>query len=122
MIIVQSSLLKFPRLIDERASNLDKNFRRPFSEVIKLNISPIIFQATVGKDIDGGKQTQAETSSIHRIRIVLTACNVRSLEKVCADLISGAKKQKLRVKVSFLHLILMFALTWGAFDIYRRLP
>jgi small subunit ribosomal protein S20e len=46
------------------------------------------------------KQTQAETSSVHRIRIVLTACNVRSLEKVCADLISGAKKQKLRVKVS----------------------
>ncbi|KAL7035346.1 hypothetical protein ACKWTF_008332 [Chironomus riparius] len=52
--------------------------------------------AAVGKDIE--KQTQAETSSVHRIRIVLTACNVRSLEKVCTDLISGAKKQKLRVK------------------------
>jgi small subunit ribosomal protein S20e len=57
-----------------------------------------VFQAAVGKDIE--KQTQAETSSVHRIRIVLTACNVRSLEKVCTDLISGAKKQKLRVKVS----------------------
>lgn len=55
-------------------------------------------QAAVGKDSE--KQQQAETSSVHRIRIVLTACNVRSLEKVCADLISGAKKQKLRVKVS----------------------
>ncbi|KAG5680192.1 putative 30S ribosomal protein S10 [Polypedilum vanderplanki] len=52
--------------------------------------------AAVGKDIE--KQQQAETSSVHRIRIVLTACNVRSLEKVCTDLISGAKKQKLRVK------------------------
>lgn len=57
----------------------------------------IKFQATLGKDID--KQQQADSSSIHRIRIVLTAASVRSLEKVCADLISGAKKQKLRVKV-----------------------
>lgn len=65
---------------------------------VKLKI--FFFQATVGKDSE--KQQQAETSSIHRIRIVLTACNVRSLEKVCADLISGAKKQKLRVKVSSL--------------------
>lgn len=56
-----------------------------------------MFQAAVGKDIE--KQQAAEASSIHRIRIVLTACNVRSLEKVCADLIQGAKKQKLRVKV-----------------------
>ena len=39
-----------------------------------------------------------ETAPIHRIRITLTSCNVRSLEKVCSDLISGAKKQKLRVK------------------------
>lgn len=55
-------------------------------------------QATSGKEIE--KQGAAEASSIHRIRIVLTACNVKSLEKVCADLIQGAKKQKLRVKVS----------------------
>ncbi|GBP85601.1 Trafficking protein particle complex subunit 2-like protein [Eumeta japonica] len=41
----------------------------------------------------------AEISPIHRIRITLTSRNVRSLEKVCSDLINGAKKQKLRVKV-----------------------
>lgn len=75
------------------------------------------FQAAVGKDSE--KQTQAETSSVHRIRIVLTACNVRSLEKVCADLISGAKKQKLRVKVSRLSEAKNFAVTWGALDKYR---
>ncbi|CAO1394549.1 unnamed protein product [Diamesa serratosioi] len=53
----------------------------------------------VGKDFASEKQAAAaEASSVHRIRIVLTGCNVRSLEKVCVDLISGAKKQKLRVK------------------------
>lgn len=84
---------------------------------LRLKFSIFIqFQAAVGKDIE--KQTQAETSSVHRIRIVLTACNVRSLEKVCADLISGAKKQKLRVKVSSMKLKVFShtAFTWGALD------
>ncbi|XP_043472164.1 40S ribosomal protein S20 [Leptopilina heterotoma] len=35
---------------------------------------------------------------VHRIRITLTSRNVRSLEKVCSELINGAKKQKLKVK------------------------
>ncbi|KAL9697773.1 hypothetical protein quinque_001214 [Culex quinquefasciatus] len=39
-----------------------------------------------------------KTATIHRNHVTLTLRNVRSLEKVCADLISGAKKQKLRVK------------------------
>jgi len=39
-----------------------------------------------------------EAPTIHHIRITLTGRNVRVLEKVCADLINGAKKQKLRVK------------------------
>merc|ERR1711939_829086 len=34
----------------------------------------------------------------HRIRITLTSRNVKNLEKVCADLISGAKTKKLDVK------------------------
>lgn len=57
------------------------------------------FQAAVGKDIE---KPQAESVTVHRIRITLTARNVRCLEKVCADLISGAKKQKLRVKVNII--------------------
>lgn len=40
----------------------------------------------------------AEASQVHRIRITLTSKNMKSLEKVCADLINGAKKQNLRVK------------------------
>eukprot|EP00735_Rhodelphis_limneticus_P008842 TRINITY_DN2319_c0_g1::TRINITY_DN2319_c0_g1_i1::g.20693::m.20693 TRINITY_DN2319_c0_g1::TRINITY_DN2319_c0_g1_i1::g.20693 ORF type:complete len:121 (+),score=41.08,sp/P23403/RS20_XENLA/83.18/3e-59,Ribosomal_S10/PF00338.17/3.6e-33,ACT_4/PF13291.1/0.16,ACT_4/PF13291.1/6.2e+03 TRINITY_DN2319_c0_g1_i1:75-437(+) len=34
----------------------------------------------------------------HRIRITLTSRNVKSLEKVCSDLINGAKSKKLNVK------------------------
>lgn len=47
------------------------------------------------------EKPQADIAPVHRIRITLTSRNVRSLEKVCADLITGAKKQKLRVKVYF---------------------
>ncbi|KAG5888332.1 hypothetical protein JTB14_014563 [Gonioctena quinquepunctata] len=39
-----------------------------------------------------------DTAPIHHIRITLTSRNVRSLEKVCSDLIDAAKKQKLKVK------------------------
>jgi len=39
-----------------------------------------------------------EAAPIHRIRITLTSRNVRSLEKVCSDLITRAKRQSLRVK------------------------
>merc|ERR1712222_68693 len=35
---------------------------------------------------------------VHRIRITLTSRNVKNLEKVCADLIRGAKEKDLKVK------------------------
>lgn len=35
---------------------------------------------------------------IHRIRITLSSKNIKNLEKVCADLIRGAKDKSLRVK------------------------
>jgi len=41
---------------------------------------------------------QPEEAAFHRIRITLTSRNVKSLEKVCSDLIKGAKEQKLKVK------------------------
>mmetsp|Transcript_102976 Transcript_102976/g.143438 ORF Transcript_102976/g.143438 Transcript_102976/m.143438 type:complete len:123 (-) Transcript_102976:124-492(-) len=37
-------------------------------------------------------------SQVHKIRITLTSRNVSALEKVCGELIKGAKDQKLRVK------------------------
>merc|ERR1711956_145434 len=40
----------------------------------------------------------AEEGPIHRIRITLTSRNVKSLEKVCNDLIKGAKDKELKVK------------------------
>uniref|UniRef100_A0A8C3WUA2 Small ribosomal subunit protein uS10 n=1 Tax=Catagonus wagneri TaxID=51154 RepID=A0A8C3WUA2_9CETA len=35
---------------------------------------------------------------IYRVRITLTRWNVKSLEKVCADLIRGTKEKNLKVK------------------------
>lgn len=67
-----------------------------------LNIS-INLQDPIVKE---GKQQKAEGPIVHRIRIVLTSHNVKSLEKVCVDLICGAKKQKLRVKVSFVEMMI----------------
>ncbi|KAK2152857.1 hypothetical protein LSH36_316g06042 [Paralvinella palmiformis] len=43
-------------------------------------------------------EKQSEETQIHRIRITLTSRNVKSLEKVCADLITGAKDKNLKVK------------------------
>ncbi|KAG8069512.1 hypothetical protein GUJ93_ZPchr0006g46301 [Zizania palustris] len=34
----------------------------------------------------------------HRIRITLSSKSVKNLEKVCSDLVKGAKEKKLRVK------------------------
>ncbi|VDH94476.1 small subunit ribosomal protein S20e [Mytilus galloprovincialis] len=45
-----------------------------------------------------GKAPASEEATIHRIRITLTSRNVKSLEKVCADLIKGAKEKSLKVK------------------------
>ena len=45
------------------------------------------------------KQFEDEAAvKIHRIRITLTSRNVKNLEKVCADLIRGAKDKRLKVK------------------------
>ncbi|PRW51058.1 ribosomal S1 [Chlorella sorokiniana] len=41
---------------------------------------------------------EAEAAPIHRIRITLTSKNVKNLEKVCADLVRGAKEKQLKVK------------------------
>eukprot|EP01137_Pigoraptor_chileana_P030179 Opistho-2@1329 len=40
----------------------------------------------------------SEEPRVHRIRITLSSRNVKNLEKVCADLIRGAKDKQLKVK------------------------
>ncbi|KAL1504325.1 hypothetical protein AB1Y20_010731 [Prymnesium parvum] len=45
------------------------------------------------------KQFEEDASvKVHRIRITLTSRNVKNLEKVCSDLIKGAKDKRLKVK------------------------
>jgi small subunit ribosomal protein S20e len=44
------------------------------------------------------KAAAEEGERIHRIRITLSSRNVKNLEKVCADLIRGAKDKQLKVK------------------------
>merc|ERR1711879_842175 len=39
-----------------------------------------------------------EVKLVRRIRITLTSGNVKSLEKVCTDLIRGAKNERLKVR------------------------
>ena len=46
----------------------------------------------------GAGKEDAPEQRVHRIRITLTSKNVANLEKVCADLIRGAKEKRLKVK------------------------
>uniref|UniRef100_A0A8C2LD93 Small ribosomal subunit protein uS10 domain-containing protein n=1 Tax=Cricetulus griseus TaxID=10029 RepID=A0A8C2LD93_CRIGR len=45
-----------------------------------------------------GKTPVEPEVATHGIRITLTSRNVKSLKKVCADLIRGAKEKNLKVK------------------------
>ncbi|CAF0946228.1 unnamed protein product, partial [Didymodactylos carnosus] len=47
---------------------------------------------------DTGKVSQQQETQEFKIRITLTSRNVKSLEKVCADLIHKAKEEEIRVK------------------------
>merc|ERR1711959_707028 len=46
----------------------------------------------------GAKFEGGEEARIHKIRIYLTSRNVKALEKVCSDLIKGAKDKRLMCK------------------------
>nr|XP_012629177.1 40S ribosomal protein S20-like [Microcebus murinus] len=45
-----------------------------------------------------GKTPVEPEMAVHQIRITLTSSNVKSMEKVCADLIRGTKENNLKVK------------------------
>ncbi|MCJ1444813.1 MAG: 40S ribosomal protein S20 [Stictis urceolatum] len=45
-----------------------------------------------------GEKDFGEGPKIHKIRITLTSRNVKSLEKVCSELIERAKTKNLRTK------------------------
>eukprot|EP01098_Paradermamoeba_levis_P006273 TRINITY_DN2610_c0_g1_i1.p1 TRINITY_DN2610_c0_g1~~TRINITY_DN2610_c0_g1_i1.p1 ORF type:complete len:143 (+),score=51.70 TRINITY_DN2610_c0_g1_i1:123-551(+) len=60
--------------------------------------APVTTQAAPAPAAPSKKQGFEAESSYHRIRITLTSRNVKNLEKVCTDLINGAKEQRLKVK------------------------
>uniref|UniRef100_A0A2C9K0N5 Small ribosomal subunit protein uS10 n=1 Tax=Biomphalaria glabrata TaxID=6526 RepID=A0A2C9K0N5_BIOGL len=57
-----------------------------------------LLQTSTNYTKDSALKTSGEEAPIHRIRITLTSRVVKSLEKVCADLIKGAKEKNLKVK------------------------
>jgi len=60
-----------------------------------MSATPAEAEAAAAKS----KQIEEEGSAkVHRIRITLTSRNVKNLEKVCSDLIKGAKDKRLKVK------------------------
>merc|ERR1712196_382491 len=65
-------------------------------------LSPLVAKmAAAEADVAAMKSKQFEEDAsvkVHRIRITLTSRNVKNLEKVCADLIKGAKDKRLKVK------------------------
>merc|ERR1711962_219283 len=82
----------YKKLLAHHCSNL----------AVRLRRSEIKFKSLVKKMAavkpEAGKAAVGEEATVHRIRITLTSRNVKSPEKVCADLIKGAKDKSLKVK------------------------
>lgn len=66
-----------------------------FPPFFRLRELSCLFVQSGFKDAQKGA---VEDAPIHRIRITLTSKNVKSLEKVCSELIRGAKDKELKVK------------------------
>ncbi|CAD5116351.1 DgyrCDS5251 [Dimorphilus gyrociliatus] len=62
---------------------------------VKRSSRTYIFNKT---DVEKPTKPTTEETPVHRIRITLTSKNVKSLEKVCGDLIKSAKDKSLKVK------------------------
>merc|ERR1711963_615700 len=81
-------LVSYDKCLAHHCSKFDKNFDYVGQKLNKMSAYPA----------KGDQKAPAEEAPIHRIRITLTSRNVKSLEKVCADLIKGAKDKQLKVK------------------------
>lgn len=57
--------------------------------------APAKYVPKIGKE---GAEGGASAAPVHRIRITLTARDCKAVEKVCADLVRGAKDKGLKVK------------------------
>lgn len=71
-----------------------ENLKRRYSSLLDFELFIM-----ASKDPSTGKvPAQAGDQQEYKIRITLTSRNVKSLEKVCADLIQKAKDEEIRVK------------------------
>nr|XP_042122453.1 40S ribosomal protein S20-like [Peromyscus maniculatus bairdii] len=85
---------------------MDPLIMDPFLSLFSTSVSPTRWSGTSRSGSraaavafkDTGKTPVEPEVAIHRIRITLTSRNVKSLEKVCGDLIRGAKEKNLKVK------------------------
>ncbi|XP_017616846.2 40S ribosomal protein S20-2 isoform X2 [Gossypium arboreum] len=68
----------------------------PFSHLLQPEVSLVAMAYAAMKPTKPGLEEPQE--QIHKIRITLSSKNVKNLEKVCADLVRGAKDKRLRVK------------------------
>ena len=89
------SNLDLPVLLLEMKTILRIDMKDAFSAIDYQLIHNLSSIQSAYKD---QKAVVADESSIHRIRITLTSRTVKSLEKVCNDLIKGAKEKDLKVK------------------------
>ncbi|KAL4587512.1 hypothetical protein LXL04_000383 [Taraxacum kok-saghyz] len=96
----------------EGTNTWDRFELRVHKRVIDLFSSPDVVKQITSITIEPGVEVEMAYAAmkptkpgleepqeqLHKIRITLSSKNVKNLEKVCADLVRGAKDKKLRVK------------------------
>ncbi|KAK7086517.1 40S ribosomal protein S20 [Halocaridina rubra] len=103
--VSSTGLLGFEEIVNDIATTRSLAFgcncvnrRVRFSADFCVELSrPELFKM-YGDKSDMKAGVMEEGSQIHRIRITLTSSNVKSLEKVCSDLVRAAKEKPLKVK------------------------
>jgi small subunit ribosomal protein S20e len=86
-----------PIITRRRSSSFAARAQRLTARLTILSLPNTPPQSAPYKAPGAGKEEAVE-QRVHRIRITLTSKNVANLEKVCADLIRGAKEKRLKVK------------------------
>ncbi|KAG6605675.1 40S ribosomal protein S20-2, partial [Cucurbita argyrosperma subsp. sororia] len=91
-----ASTLVIPSFQSSTSSTLNPPTEKPSSGTHPLRRKLAIMAYAAMKPTKAGLEDAQE--QIHKIRITLSSKNVKNLEKVCADLVRGAKDKRLRVK------------------------
>ncbi|KAK8577491.1 hypothetical protein V6N13_027763 [Hibiscus sabdariffa] len=94
-IVAQQSTLH-PSVLRKKAAEAAALHIHSLTFFQKPKVSLITMAYAAMKPTKPGLEEPQE--QIHKIRITLSSKNVKNLEKVCADLVRGAKDKRLRVK------------------------